>query len=138
MEFCPKIFKVTSKHDFLKIPSGIYFDRESTQKMESCCKSILQCDTQKRAELNSTLIEGDIHCECKNKYRKCLGKSDQLSGLDQFSQFNVIMFGQHYFKKTAKCYSIDHPIIKFEQYKCYYQPKETYNQYPSVHVDGAV
>lgn len=129
MEFCPKIFKTTSR-DGLNLGPGIGYDWADVQKMESCCNSILQCDAQKRAELNSTLIEEDIHhCDCENKYRECLSKSNL---------FDVIEFGEDYFMKTAKCYSIDYPIIKCKQYKCYYQPKETYNQYPSGYVDGAV
>lgn len=46
--------------------------------------------------------------------------------------------GDHYFRTTAKCYSVDHPIIKCEEFKCFYQPNNSYKQFPSGHMDGAV
>lgn len=108
MEFCQKIFKVTEhdvEDDGLELASVIIYFWDTVLNMEACCKSILQCDAQKRAELKSSLIEKDIrHCECENKFRKCLNESD----------IHTKVFGEDYFMKTAKCYSVDHPIIKCE------------------------
>lgn len=134
MKFCPQIFKVT-EHDVedglggLKI-EGQRYAWDTQQQMEACCNLILQCDVQKRAELNSSLVEGDIrHCECENKFHECLIETDNIQ---------VKGFENKYFMKTAKCYSVDHPVIKCEQYKCHYQPNTTYNQYPRGHISEAV
>lgn len=131
MKFCPKVYKVT-KYDGMTAEhrsDKLYFE-DTVQKMEYCCNSILQCDVQKRAELNSHIIEEDIrHCECENKFSECLSIKDEPP---------IWSFKNVYFKKTAKCYSVDHPIIKCEQYKCYLQPDATYSQYPSKHTSKAV
>lgn len=133
MKCGPQIFKIT-EHDVEDNLNGLEitphpYAWDTIQEIEACCNSILQCDVQKRAELNSSLVEGDIrHCVCENKFRECLTNSNP----------QVENFGQHYFMKTAKCYSVDHPIVKCEQYKCYYQPNATYDQYPSGHASEAV
>lgn len=41
-------------------------------------------------------------------------------------------------RKLTKCYSVDHPIIGCEQFKCFYQPKIEFKQYPSGHAPGAI
>lgn len=135
MVFCPKIIKYTGvgmvTHGMEHLIAGsTTWGSYAVQTMETCCKSLHQCDVQKRAELNNTLIEGDIrNCECENQFRKCF-ETPKL--------FDLIGFADDYSMKTEKCYSVDHPIIKCEQYKCYYHPKETYYQYPSRHLSYAI
>lgn len=93
------------------------------EALERCCTSNIQCDEDKRSEMNGILMEKNIrHCDCEHEFYKCLRKSNY---------YGVVFIANDYFQKTEKCYALDHPIIKCEQYKCYYQPKKLYNQYPS-------
>lgn len=134
MTFCPQVYKTTEdelKHTFLRPnPKTVRFMSDIPPIMETCCSSLLQCDEQKRAELKGDFIEDGIrHCECEKKFAKCLTDAEFAS---------IMSFGKDYFTKTVKCYSVDHPIIKCEQYKCYYQPNTKFNQYPSGHVKEAI
>lgn len=55
------------------VAESIEYSEDVKEKMETCCSANLQCDAQKRAELNGVSIEEDIrHCDCENKYRECL------------------------------------------------------------------
>lgn len=138
VKFCPQIYKTENiaisfssyQLNLIQMLARSMFGL-NIEKMETCCSSILECDAQKRAELTGISIEDDMrHCECENKFRDCLSKSKDAM---------VMGFGGHYFRKTAKCYSVDHPIIECDQYRCYYQPNAAYEQYPpGAHVSGAV
>ena len=136
MVFCPKIIKYigdgvpeTKGMDQFRADMTTW-DSHTVEIMEECCKSLHRCDIQKRSELKNTLIEGNIrNCECEREFHTCFQtpKLFDLSGFeDKYSQF------------TPKCYSVDHPIMKCEEYQCYYHPSQTFYQYPSKHLQDAV
>lgn len=134
MKFCPQVYKITEDDlDENGIPSNpelFTLSEDEPQMWETCCKSLLQCDEQKRAELKGKFIEDGIrHCECEKKIRDCLTEPD----------FPTMMaFGVDYFVKTAKCFAVDYPIKKCSKYSCFYQPNTTFNQYPKGHIKAAV
>lgn len=130
MKYCPQIYKGVPDGHVRFADLFINYDSVTIEKMETCCNLNLQCDVQKRLELNKTLIDANIrHCECENKFRDCITAANWR---------RVANMGDNYFRTTAKCYSVDHPIIKCEEFKCFYQPKKSYKQFPSGHMDGAV
>lgn len=108
MKFCPKVYKITAQDvddDGLHFRAKEY-EEDIVQKVENCCDLILQCDMEKRAELNYCAVEeGTRHCECENKFRECLIKP---------KRGHLQTFGVEYFMKTRHFYSLDHPKIECE------------------------
>lgn len=101
----------------------INFHPDTIENMEMCCKLNIQCDMQKRFVLFDTSIDSNIrHCECENKFRECLSSKNTI----KTGYSKVSYFGDVYSRQTASCYSVDHPIVKCEQFKCFYQPETTY------------
>lgn len=130
MEICPKIYASASPPSTEDISSHlISFDSDTAKQLETCCSSNIQCDNEKRSALHGITIENNLrHCDCERKFRECLSAVNVPSAL---------WWGDFYFRHTPKCYSIDHPIVECEQYKCFYQPKKLY-KHPKRHRRGAV
>lgn len=130
MKICPKIYASTSPSSKEDISSYlIEFDSNTAKRLETCCSSNIQCDAQTRSQLKGVTIEADVrHCECEREFRDCISSVNVPSAL---------WWGDFYFRHTPTCYSMDHPIVKCEQYKCFYQPKKQY-KYPKRHRHGAV
>lgn len=130
MKFCPKLLanapKLSENHTDLHID----LNPITAQSLEKCCDSNIECDSQKRFELNDTIIidRNERHCECENKFRECITLIDH---------FWVNYFGEIYFNYMTKCYSEDHPIVECVKSRCYYQPKTLYT-HPIGHMNGAV
>lgn len=130
MENCLKIYVGKPNRNSLDgVSHTIEYDSNEIKIMEDCCRSNFQCDVQKRMELNNTSIDENLrHCECENKFRECLDKTNI---------YMISLWTEYYFMHTPKCYSIDHPKTECEQTACYYHPSAPKNQY-SRRKNGAI
>lgn len=128
IESCPKIYTGTPYRGFSAfIP---HFASKTIEALERCCSSNIQCDVRKRSAINGISIDKKLrHCECEHEFYQCVYKANILG---------VSEIADYYFRKTQKCYAFDHPIIKCERFKCFYQPKKIYEQYPSEAEAGTV
>lgn len=129
MEYCLKIFQpeLHSSAGYQEVVATKYhYTPEQVHEMEACCRANIQCDEQKRSEFDIILTDETRHCECEHKFRHCLKKSNHQTDL-----------GVQYFKIIPQCYAVDHPMVKCNKFKCFYQPTKEYTQYPHDHMGDA-